>query len=340
MRYTRISAGQYGTFGKILIYGILGLWTVVCIFPIYWVAVTSIKSVDVIGGPPEYLPFFDFTPSLDAWRFIFGDPRENVGLRFINSAAIGTLSTLLTLIIGGMAIYGVTRLRARARWIGVTAVFCASALASAFLFVSAPVLQIACVLGVATSLVLGYRLRRRGPPVGPAGLLGLLLATRILPPVIVVLPLYMMASWTGTLDTRTALLLTYTAVNLPVAAWLLLPILGASATEQEEAAVLDGASHLTIFFTILVPMVRAGLVAAGLLIFLLCWNEYLFAAYLTSENALTLPPWMVGQLSLKEAQIGGEAEEWANMSAATVVMVLPVLVFAAFAQRALGSVRR
>jgi len=68
----------------------------------------------------------------------------------------------------------------------------------------------------------------------------------------------------------------------------------------------------------------------------LCWNEYLFAAYLTFDHALTLPPWMVGQLSMKEAQAGGQAEEWAHLSAATIVMVFPALIFAAIAQRLLA----
>ena len=83
-------------------------------------------------------------------------------------------------------------------------------------------------------------------------------------------------------------------------------------------------------------MVRPGVAATGLIVFLMCWNEYLFAAYLTADQALTLPPWAVGQLSLKEAQIGGEAEEWAHLSAATILMMLPALAFAAFVQKHLA----
>ena len=272
------------SWGRTFIYALLALWSLVCIFPFYWVAITAFKSVDNIDGPPAYLPFVDYLPSLDAWRFILLDTNENLILRFVNSAVAGLISTVLALVIGGMAVYGVTRF-----WPSN-----------------------------------GYRL------------MTLMLATRILPPALVVLPLYLMAQVTGMLDTLTALVLTYVAVNLPVAVWLLQPVLGLRASDQEEAAQIDGASHLTIFFTIVVPMARAGVAAAGLLIFLLCWNEYLFAAYLTSGHALTLPPWMVGQLSLKEAQIGGEAEEWAHLSAALLVMAFPVLIFVVFVQRHLG----
>ena len=67
-----------------------------------------------------------------------------------------------------------------------------------------------------------------------------ILASRILPPVVIVLPLYVMAQRIGALDTRSILILTYTATNLPVAVWLLLPVLGSAATDLEEAAQFDG----------------------------------------------------------------------------------------------------
>jgi ABC-type glycerol-3-phosphate transport system permease component len=148
----------------------------------------------------------------------------------------------------------------------------------------------------------------------------------------------MMAQYTGTLDTRFALIFTYTASNLPVAVWMLQPVFGQVATEQEEAAQLDGASHVRIFFTIVLPMVAAGNAIVGLLIFILCWNEYLFAVYLAGNHAMTMPPWLVGQMSIKEAQIGSEAEEWAQLSAATILMVVPLLACTAFAQRFLSSI--
>jgi multiple sugar transport system permease protein len=99
---------------------------------------------------------------------------------------------------------------------------------------------------------------------------------------------------------------------------------------------LDGASHLRIFFAIFLPMVATSMAAVGLLIFTLCWNEYLFAAYLAGDHVATLPPWMIGQMSIKEAQTGGDGEEWAQLSAATIFMVAPVLACSGFAQRILG----
>lgn len=167
-------------------------------------------------------------------------------------------------------------------------------------------------------------------------LLLLVLSSRILPPVSMVIALYMAAKFAGLLDTRTALVITYSAINLPVATWLLLPAFGSRATEQEEAAILEGVSHIGILRGILLPMLLPTLLSVALIIFVLCWNEYIFAVYLTTNEASTLTPWMVGQLSMKEAQIGGEPEEWAHLSAATVLMVTPLLLFSSIAMRLLA----
>ena len=270
-------------------YCILIAWSVICAFPLYWVGITSIKNTDQIDGGPTYIPFWDFLPSLDAWRFILFDAAENLVSRAVNSMIIAVCSTLATLLLGGMAVYGITRFTHRF---------------SSF------------------------------------ALMSMILSTRILPPVVMALPLYVLAQRTGTFDSLSALIFIYTAINLPIAIWMLAPVFGPRATEQEEAANLDGASYFHIFFFILVPMIKTSVIAVGLLVFIQCWNEYLFAVYLTSDHALTIPPWMVGQLSIKEAQTGGGAEELAHLAAATVVMALPVLLLTIFAQRSLTGVLR
>ncbi len=282
--------GKSPSWGRAFTYAVLGLWSIVCLFPLYWLTIVSLTGEADIDHGPHFLPFVDFIPSLRAWVFILTAHNENLLPRFFNSAVIALTSSLLTTLAAAMAVYGLTR----------------------------------------------FRFKSWGPTIGPHGVMFALLATRVLPPAVLVLPIYLMAQVTGTLDTRFALIVTYTAINLPVAVWLLQPVLGPGASDQEEAAQLDGASQFRIFFEIVVPMAMSGLAATGLLVFILCWNEYLFAAYLAADHAMTLPPWAVGQLSLKEAQIGGEAEEWANLSAATILMALPLLGFTALAQRVLS----
>jgi ABC-type glycerol-3-phosphate transport system permease component len=110
-----------------------------------------------------------------------------------------------------------------------------------------------------------------------------------------------------------------------VVAWLCVPVIGFKRSEQEDAALLEGASNFLIFRSIVVPMAAAGLFAIGAIVFVLCWNEYILAVFLTSDNALTLPPFLMGQMSVKEAAAGAESQEWGKFSAASIIMVLPVM---------------
>ncbi len=272
------------SFKRTAVYCILAFWSFVCVFPLYWVFIASLKDEDAIIHAPRYLPFLDFTPSLEAWRFILIDSSENLLLPLLNSFVVSAAATLIVIASTCLLLYAITRLGKIRPW-----------------------------------------------------LLTLILASRILPPATVVIALYLMAQKAGLLDTRTALALTYSAVNLPVATWLLLPVFGKRATEQEEAALLEGVGHLFILWDILLPMLARSLAAVALIVFVLAWNEYLFAAILTTNHASTLTPWMVGQLSIKEAQVGGEPEEWAHLSAATVLMVTPLLLFSGVAMRMLSG---
>lgn len=316
-----------------LSYIALSLWALVCLFPLYWVAITSLKGGREIVEGPFYLPFVDFWPHLDAWAYILSDPYDNLLGRYLNSATVALVSALSTLLFGGMAVYGLTRFKPGLPWRSVALCLLAAASVAIAILVPPSRWLLFPVAAIVPLLLLTMRFFRHGPTMGSDGLLTAILATRILPPVIVVLPVYLAAQYFGTLDTRLGLVLVYTAANLPVAVWLLYGVFGEAFTEQEEAAQLDGASHVRVFFEIFVPTIAASLAATGFLIFILCWNEYLFAVYLTGTEAMTLPPWLAGQMSTHEAQASGDQEEWTRLSAATVMMVLPPLALTAMAQR-------
>ena len=278
------------TLARVIAFAVLLLWSLVCIFPIYWLVIASFKTPNDQFDGPSYAPYIDFAPTLEAWNFILADAHQNLLWPFLNSLITSLAATFIAVLLAGFAIYGVTRFPARQKRFSV------------------------------------------------AGdhLLFSMMVTRVLPPVVLVLPLYFMAQKSGTLDTVFPLIFAYAAVNLPVAIWLLRPVLGGKATEMEESALLEGASHVRVFFEFVLPVSAMGFAAVALIVFILCWNEYLFAAFLTTNNAMTLSPWAIGQLSMKEAQVGGEAEEWAHMAAATVFMMTPVLFAAIFIQRFLS----
>lgn len=328
---------KLGPLAAVLTYAVLIIWALICLFPLYWLTVTSLQSVDDFVRGPVYLPFVDFKPTLAAWVDVLFYAGEQLLTRYFNSTAIAVCATLLTLWIGAMAVYGLTRFRysVPASVLGI-GFFAAVFAAIAFSYPAIGLRFFLPAMAIVIALPLMARFLPRGPAFRNEGIYVGILFTRLLPPVSTVIPIYLMAVYTGTLDTRFALTFVYTAANLPLAVWLLRPIFGEAATEQEEAARLDGASHFRIFFAILLPMVAAGIVAVGFLVFVLCWNEYLFAVYLTGDHAMTLPPWLAGQMSVREAQVGGDQEERLHLSAATILTVLPLVALTGFAQRFLS----
>lgn len=325
---------------SVLIHAVLGFWSLVCLFPLYWVVVTSLKGeTDIIAGP-YYLPYFDFTPKLQAWIAILSYSNDHLVMRFYNSAFVGIVSTFMTVLTGGLAVYGLTRFRYKVPWSRLLLVLIAVSLVGVATFLPISLLQFLFAVIALALIFLAAQRKQFGPTLENEGIVTAILATRILPPIVVVLPIYMMALYAGLLDSRVTLIVTYTAANLPVAIWLLMPVFGNTATPQEEAAQLDGASHFLIFFNIFLPMVAASMAAVGMIVFILCWNEYLFAVYLASDSVSTMPPWVIGQMSIKEAQVGGDSQEWPQLSAAIIFMVTPVLACTGLAQRYLSQLSR
>src|SRR5262249_36542993 len=88
---------------------------------------------------------------------------------------------------------------------------------------------------------------------------------------------------------------------------------------------------------IVAPAAAPGILAAGALVFLLCWNEYLFSVYLAPDRAMTMPPFLTAQMSVREQQAGSDAEEWARLGAAIVAMTAPLVLVAGFIQRYLAQ---
>jgi multiple sugar transport system permease protein len=96
---------------RLIAYVVLGFWSIVCVFPLYWVAITTLKQPhDIINGP-VYLPFLDFRPTLESWTYILFNPDDDTWRRCGNSLLVAVTATGLTVMIGVLAAYALARLR-------------------------------------------------------------------------------------------------------------------------------------------------------------------------------------------------------------------------------------
>ena len=124
---------------------------------------------------------------------------------------------------------------------------------------------------------------------GNGDILFWIISQRILPPIVVVIPVYMMFQAVGLLDTHLALIIVYAVANLPIVVWLMHDFFASLPIELEESAQLDGATRFGIFWDIVLPLTRPGLAATTLLTLILNWNEYLFAVFLATAKVQTMP---------------------------------------------------
>lgn len=143
------------------------------------------------------------------------------------------------------------------------------------------------------------------------------LTFRLVPQISLVIPLFILFGQLKLRDTLLGMVLAHMSFNVPYAVWLLLPFFAAVPRDYEEAARVDGASEMSVFWRIFVPLVSPGLVVAAVFCFLMSWNEFLYALILTSTNARTAPVAVNGML-------GQYAPRWGQLSAAGTIMLLPV----------------
>jgi len=152
------------------------------------------------------------------------------------------------------------------------------------------------------------------------------LASQMLPPVVLVLPLYSLFQGAGMINSWAGLIVAHLTINIPFLAWMLVAFFQGEIEQLEQAARVDGATRFQAFIRIAVPVAGPGLLAAGLLAFILSWNEFLFALILTGKATNTLP---VG-LSSFQTQRGIEI---ALVAAGTLVAIVPVLALLPFMRR-------
>ena len=307
-------------------YVLLGVWAVVVLFPLYWLVVTSLKTPIGVNSGPFYLPFRDFQPTLESWRYIFVDLREDTFRPYLNTVVVGLTSTALTLLLGSMAAYGLVRMRYRVRLGAVASFVAALAVAVAGVSAGAP-WQLATIGGAALFLLLLQTVARRSRrALGNDDIAFWMISQRMLPPVAVVIPIYIFFQQLGLLDTWPALIIAYMASHLPIVVWLMRDYFQSVPLELEESAAIDGASRYRVFRSVVLPLSVPGLVATFLFVLVFAWNEYLIALFLTSANAQTLPLTVAAQNATRGPQ-------WWYMSVLILIMIVPVIAMAIALER-------
>ncbi len=152
------------------------------------------------------------------------------------------------------------------------------------------------------------------------------LIPQMLPPITIIVPLYVLFNGLKLLDTRWALMISYLTFTIPLALWMMIGFFDDVPIELEEAAMIDGCTRLGALVRVSLPLVAPGLAATAILAFLYCWNEFLYAVILTGREARTLPVTITSFMTNK-------AILWGRIAASGSMVLVPVLAFALLAQR-------
>ena len=152
------------------------------------------------------------------------------------------------------------------------------------------------------------------------------LSNRMLPPIATAIPLYLVMSKIGLLDTFFGLILVYTTINLPYVVWMMKSFFEEIPHELDEAAMVDGCTKLGILRRIIIPLALPGVLSTGVFVFILSWSEFLFALLLTGIRTKTLPVAIA-------AFVTDRGIEWGNMAAAGTSLILPLAVMFYFIQK-------
>jgi multiple sugar transport system permease protein len=323
-RYRSINTPS--TLGMIGSYIVLIGWSLVVLFPLYWLFITSFKTPLTVNSGPAYLPFIDFQPTLENWHYIFFDLANDTFRPYLNTVVVSLTSTFFTLLFGSTAAYGLTRFTYKPRLGTILSFIGCIALAIVLVTLGTPWqigIAVALVVFVLLWQTIGRRFRRS---LGNNDIAFWLISQRMLPPVAVVIPIYILFQRLGLLDTWTALIITYTAINLPIVVWLMRDYFQTIPLELEENASIDGATPYRIFWSIVLPLAVPGLIATFLFVLVFAWNEYLLALFLTIAKAQTLPLTVAAQNATRGPQ-------WWYMSVLILIMIVPVIIMAIVLER-------
>jgi multiple sugar transport system permease protein len=271
-------------------------YALITIAPLLWIIATGFKSPsDAIAYPPKIL----FQPTLEGYVNLF-TARTRATPEMLEQ--LGEPATWYDRIVRqyGMVIAGPSRYGERflnSVIIGFGSTF------------------FAIVLGTAAA----YAFSRFKVPLKD-DLLFFILSTRMMPPIAVAIPIFLMFRQIGLNDTHAGMILLYTAINLSLAVWLINGFIDEIPVEYEEAALIDGYTRFQAFYKVVLPQAAAGIASTAIFCLIFAWNEYALAVLLTSGAAQTAPPFI-------PTIIGVGGQDWPAVAAGATIFLVPVMVF-------------
>lgn len=275
-------------------------------YPLYWILLSSFKDrAEVVSREPSHMPFVDFTPTLDNYYDIFGidhsdDSKESGGSTVTTSADISAFTDRL---VNSILITGASTI-------------------------------LAVMIGTLTA----YAVSRFKIPL-ENDFMFFVLSTRMLPPIVVLIPIFVLFNDFGLRDNYWGLILLYVAMNLPFVVWIMKGFFDEIPPEYEDAAMMDGYSRIQAIYKIVLPEAIPAMAATAVFSIIVSWNEFVLANFLNRDSASTVPPYL-------NSIVGVGAVEWGRLAAASVIFVIPVIIFTFLVRNNLlrgvtfGAVRR
>ena len=291
------------------------LYALITIVPLLWILLTSIKSPpDSISYPPKVL----FKPTVEGYCNLF-TTRSRQTPEYIASQPKASSACEQIARDRNMVVVGPSNYIPR--------------------FTNSLIIAFgSTLLSVGFGVMAAYAFSRFKIP-GKDDLLFFILSTRMMPPIAVAIPIYLMYRELGLSDTKLGMILLYSAVNVSLAVWLLKGFIDEIPREYEEAAMVDGYTRLQAFRKVVLPQATTGIVATAIFCLIFAWNEYAFAVLLTSGGAQTAPPFI-------PIIIGEGGQDWPAVAAGSTLFLIPILVFTVLLRKHLlrgitfGAVRK
>lgn len=248
---------------KVISYIVLSLGVLIVVLPLLWALLTSFKEKALVYQIP---PAWFFKPTIENYLALI--QKYPFPQYFLNSLIAASVSTLLSLLFGGMAAYSIARHKTGGEF---------------------------------------FR--------------GWVLNNRTMPPIVILIPIFMLANFLGMTNNLITLIIAYMSFLLPFTIWMLIGFFETIPPDMEEAATVDGATPMQVFIKIVIPLTTPGFASTGILAFLMAWNEFMFALILSGKDTRTLPIGVANFMTQRGVEMG-------ELTAATMIIIIPVMIVA------------